>query len=283
MNDYDVALKRIITRPGSGLLRELTGCSRLRWLNIELPEVSNRQVDLLGESDSGELFHIELQSTNEPDFLERMAKYKFAIKASCGRFPRQIVLYVGDRPPAMETWIEVPDLMFRYHLVNIKDLDGQALLRSRDLSDNVIAILTNLGSQPGTLKQIVWQIANGPEAERATAFAELRILAGLRKLRDEVKKEVQMPITEDIMQNEFVMPFIERGFAKGRAEGLEQGLEKGLERGRLEILLGLIESRFGPVNAKTQGWLETLSADQIKSASLRIFTAKSVDELLDLN
>jgi hypothetical protein len=41
MHEYDVALKRILTRPGSALLFALTGAAKLRWLNVELPKVNN--------------------------------------------------------------------------------------------------------------------------------------------------------------------------------------------------------------------------------------------------
>lgn len=273
MNEYDVALKRILTRPGSGLLKALTGHSQLHWLNVELPEVTNRQADLLGESDREELFHIELQSSNESDFLDRMGGYKFAIKNKCKRYPRQLVLYVGDRPPKMATEIDIPDLSFRYHLVDIKDLDGEDLLRSRDLGDNVSAILTRLGNQPGTVRRIVRRIAQGAAGERETAFAELRILAGLRKLRTEVKQEERnMPITEDIMENELVWPFIERGMARG--------MEKGMEKGKKDMLLGLIEQRFGSTSPQTRSRVESLSLEQVHAASLRIFSAKSVEDLL---
>ena len=49
MQEYDIALKRVLTRPGSLLLYALTGCKVLHWLNVELPQTSNLRVDLLGE------------------------------------------------------------------------------------------------------------------------------------------------------------------------------------------------------------------------------------------
>ncbi len=286
----------MITRPGSGLLKALTGYSELHWLNVELPEVTNRQVDLLGEAPDGELFHIELQSTNEPGFLERMGRYKFQIKSRYGRYPRQLVLYVGDQPPRMETSLDVPDMSFRYHLVDIKDLDGEALLASPALSDNVIAILTRFGSEPGTVRRIIEQISRGSAGERENAFAGLRILAGLRKLRKEVIREAKnMPITEDIMQNELVWPFIERGMSRGMEQGMSRGMEQGMSRGmeqgiargmeqglgqgRLEILLGQIDERFGPPSKEIQERLEALSPAQVIAASRKIFTAQSVDDL----
>jgi uncharacterized protein DUF4351 len=65
MHEYDVALKNILTRPGSSVLAQLTGASSLKWINVEAPKVSNRRVDLLGELPDGSLVHIELQSRNE--------------------------------------------------------------------------------------------------------------------------------------------------------------------------------------------------------------------------
>src|SRR5579863_3997001 len=56
MHEYDVALKNILTRPGSSVLNQLTGASSLKWLNVEAPKVNNRRVDLLGELPTGVWF-----------------------------------------------------------------------------------------------------------------------------------------------------------------------------------------------------------------------------------
>jgi len=37
MHEYDVALKNILTRPGSSVLTQLTGASSLKWINVEAP------------------------------------------------------------------------------------------------------------------------------------------------------------------------------------------------------------------------------------------------------
>jgi hypothetical protein len=79
VHEYDVALKRFLTRPGNLLLKTITGASSLRWLNVETPLVRNLRVDLLGESPDGELIHIELQSRNEKSFPFRMGEYSFAV------------------------------------------------------------------------------------------------------------------------------------------------------------------------------------------------------------
>jgi hypothetical protein len=48
MHEYDVALKVLLQASTDSLLRQLTGVSVARWLNVEIPEVSNSRADLLG-------------------------------------------------------------------------------------------------------------------------------------------------------------------------------------------------------------------------------------------
>ena len=111
LDEYDVALKSILTRPGSSVLAQLIGASSLKWINVESPKVSNRRVDLLGELPDGNLIHIELQSRNEKDLPWRMAEYLFGIGRQYGRLPRQVVLYVGEAPMRMKDRVEGPDVL----------------------------------------------------------------------------------------------------------------------------------------------------------------------------
>jgi hypothetical protein len=264
MHEYDVALKRILTRPGSALLSALTGADRLQWLNVETPRVRNLRLDLLGQLPSKELIGIEFQSRNERRFPMRMGEYLFATGRTYGRLPRQIVLYVGEPKMSMKDRIETPDLSYRFHIVDIRDLDGEALLASRNLGDNIIAILTRLGSQPDIVRRILERIAKGPAEERGEAMEEFSILAGLRRLTAEVQKEAEkVPILNDIMDDEFLGPLIR----KGRAEG------------QREILLAQVEQRFGPLTPRIRKRLTALKPKQIKSAALRVLDAERVEDL----
>lgn len=125
MHEYDVALKSILTRPGSSILTQLIGVRSLKWINVEAPKVNNRRVDLLGELPDGNLVHIELQSRNEKDFALRMAEYAFGIRRKYGHLPHQVALYVGEAPLRMKDRIEGPDVSVRFHLVDIRNLDGE--------------------------------------------------------------------------------------------------------------------------------------------------------------
>ena len=99
MRGYDAALKNILMALTGAAFRLATGADQvLAWRNVELPEVRSLRVDLLGETASGGLVHVELQSTNDPDMSLRMLEYATAIRRACGRFPEQVVFYAGQNP-----------------------------------------------------------------------------------------------------------------------------------------------------------------------------------------
>jgi len=91
--------------------------------------VRNTRVDLLGETERGELVHIELQSTNDAAMALRRAQYCLRVYRQFGRFPQQVVVYVGGVPAWMSTELH-PSLDYSYRLVDIRELDAERLLES---------------------------------------------------------------------------------------------------------------------------------------------------------
>jgi len=172
-------------------MRELTGTTVAKWLDVELPKVQNLRLDLLGETVDGRLVHLELQSSNDPAMPFRMVEYCLGVHRLLGQFPRQILLYVGEAPMHMENQLHGPGLAFEYRLIDIRTLNGDLLLESGDVGDNIIAILTRLRDDKEAVHKIVERIAGLATAERETALAQLMILAGLRHLSNAVEQERQ--------------------------------------------------------------------------------------------
>ena len=161
-------------------------------------------------------------------------------------------------------------------------MDGEPLMSSPRLSDNVLAVLTRLGSRPGTVRRILERIAKGPVAERGGALTELSILAGLRKLNGEVKRETRkMPILEDIMNNEIFGPAIRQGLKQGRVEGRQEGRHEGRLEGQRDILLRQIERRFGKVLPTVRKRLAAFTSDQLEAVGLRLLDAGRVEDLFE--
>jgi hypothetical protein len=182
VQDYDVTLKLLLQGPASVTMRALAGTAVARWLDVELPKVQNRRLDLLGETVDGGLVHVELQSSHDASIPLRMAEYCLGVFRLFGRFPQQVVLSVGEPQLRMPSALRGPGVLFEYRLIDIRELDGNRLLESEDVGDNVIAILAQLRDHRGAVRKIVERIAGLAAAERDKATAQLFILVGLRRL-----------------------------------------------------------------------------------------------------
>jgi hypothetical protein len=259
MHEYDVAFK-LVLQSASLALRELAGTTVARWLSVELPEVRNTRVDLLGETAAGELVHIELQSSNDPKMALRMAEYCLSILRQFGRFPLQIVLYTGEPPLRMKAELNGPTLRYSYRLVDIRNLDGEKLLESPNIGDNIVAIVTGLRDARAAVHRTLERIARLSPAERETAFEELRILAGLRKLGGVFWEEAKtMPITEDIRDHDLLgLPIIE-----GQKKTIRHQLVK----------------RFGPLPTWAEERLQQLPWQELDDLSERVLDAPTLEDV----
>jgi hypothetical protein len=273
MQEYDVALKLLLQGHAKLIIQELAGGAVEKWLDIELPKVRNLRMDLLGETVDGNLIHVELQSSNEAAMALRMAEYYLGVFRLFGKFPRQVLLYVGEAPLRMSSELRGPDLSFRYRALDIRDLDGDRLIESEEVGDNVIAILARLRDDRGAIRKIIGKIASLAPAERAAALSQLLILAGLRRLEETVVREVQkMPIHIDILENKVLGPPFKRG--------LEEGLQEGERKGVLTILHRQIEKRFGAIPSWAEHRLAGRSTHELEELSVRVLDATSMEDLL---
>jgi predicted transposase YdaD len=293
MHDYDVTLKRLFRSSAQQTLAQLTGKVIEKWLPVELPQVRNLRIDLLGEAHDGTLIQIELQSTNDAHIQKRMFKYCEAVYDLYDRIPWQIVLYVGEAKLRMPHEIREGRVVLVYDLVDIRTLDGKRLRESEGLGDNVIAILSRMRHRDKAVREIIGRIAERTGSQRQEALEELLLLAGLRKrlaglVREEVRK---MPLEINILENEVLGPVFKKGLEKGRKEGrkegreegrevgLQQGEQKGRQEGELAILRRLMEKRFGALPAWAAEWLASRSTAELEEISVRLLDAATIEEL----
>jgi hypothetical protein len=169
----------------------------------------------------------------------------------------------------MESALRGPGVSFEYRLIDIREMDGDHLLESEDLGDNIIAILARLRDDKKAVHKIVERIAGLGAAERESALGQLTILAGLRHLWATVERETRkMPIDVDIREHEFLGPIIIEAERKGRQEG------------EMTVLRRQIETRFGALPGWAAEKLASLPASELEDLSVRVLDAKSIDELL---
>ncbi len=277
MHEYDISLKLLLRDSSGSVLKSLTGVEVRKWLDVEMPEIRDTRVDLLGETAGGELIHIELQSTNDFMMPVRMLEYCTRVFRLFRRYPRQILLYVGEAALRMETELVAPNLAFRYEVADMRDLDGEPLLESAETSDNVIAVLARLRDEREAVRRILTRVAQLDQEAKGLAFQQLIRLAGLRQLEEYVEQEARkMPLLDDIMDNKVLGRERRRGIEIGREEGLHEGLQKG----ELKMLSRQIEKRFGKVPAWAADILEKKTTAELEELGLRILDVDSLESLL---
>jgi predicted transposase YdaD len=84
-----------------------------------------------------------------------------------------------------------------------------------------------------------------------------------------------MPILNDIMDHDLLGPLIRQGRDEGRAEGRAEGRSEG----QMELLLALIERRFGRVPARYRKQLAALTPEELKTAGLRLMDVQRLEDL----
>src|SRR5215469_9786365 len=266
---YDTAFKLTLQHVDVAM-RELVGSAVSSWKNVEFPQVRASRADLLGETKAGELVHIELQSGNTKDMVIRMLEYGLAALRKHRRYPTQVCLYVGEKLPKMKRELRGPKLKYSYRLVDVRDLDGERLLKSGRVDDNIIALLAGISDQREAARVVVQRIRRLREGERQSVLARLVILAGLRKTLGKMVEEEarKVPILNDILDHEVVGPEIKKGIQVGR------------QKEGLTILRRLIKKRFGSVPNWAEERLAKLSAKELEELSVRLLDAKSIESLL---
>jgi Domain of unknown function (DUF4351) len=265
LQEYDVALKLLLRLPGLLALQELVGARVETWMDAEIPRIQNLRADLLGRAADGSLIHLELQSSNDGIMALRMAEYALGIFRLYRQFPRQVLVYVGEAPLRMKTELRGPDFLFHYRAVDIRTLDGDQLLESTAVGDNVIAILTGLRDHKEAVRRIVERIAGLPGAQREASLSQLLVLSGLRHLEESVEQEARkMPILNSILDNKV----------------LGREYKRGLQDGELTVLHRQVEKKFGPLPSWAEERLAGRSTTELEELSIRVLDAASLEDLL---
>ena len=260
MMKYDTTLKSLFRQSPPVALQQITGQAITRWTPVELPKVQNLRTDLLGETTDGQLVQIEIQSDNDPAMPFRMLQYSVAITDVYKSIPRQVVLYVGSGPLNMPEAYEWEFGIARYTLIDIRDLDGEALLASPIPSDNVLGVLARLRERSRSIRILIEKLTKLDPHESASYARALLILAGLRPgLAPELEKAMTYQFDPAILENEVLGPIYREG-----------------ERA---VLRRLIERRFGPVPDWAETRLATLSSEEVDDISARLLDAQSLEQL----
>ena len=234
---YDIPLRKLLKELPVQFLK-LLGISidpkKSKLLDVKLPKLFEREADLVFEH-QGNIYHIEIQSVDDPKMIYRMLHYNLLIRENYGRKPKQFVVYVGEKPPKrMENVLEDEDLKFSYTLVDVSQIDCSELIKSSSPSDWVLAILCKMEDEVKGIREILKRVAQIENQEERRRYLELILhIARLRPKRLDLLKreEEKMPITIEVEKDPLY----------------KEGLQKGLELKAKEDAINLYKELKLPV------------------------------------
>ena len=190
------------------------------------------------------------------------------------------------------------DALLMVFATNTKAANGSAkAIRTGHPGWNLIPLMSGVGRTPGkppdgtrfAAELVVLRVITGEHKlsshdGRMFALAALkgappsRRLRYARYIRALAPPRERQPL-EDLMKTVLKDDFMDGLIEEGLAKGLAKGLEKGVAKGRAEMLLDLLETRFGvPANVRERVDACT-DAAQIRTWFRRALNASSLDEV----
>ena len=282
----DGALKDYFVSERPGLLTDLTGgIPVVEFLNVDLPKVLERRADIVMTLQDDSLFHVEFQSTNRSDIMLRMAEYYLLLRRRFRRRRvRQAVLFTGPAKLRMKPRLIDGPMSFRCEIHDIREWSAEALLRSPNEADRLLAMLGTTADLSDVVNRIVSLTAAMPVSQRSAALATLKSLASLRGVVDIIKKEENaMPIYVDISTSPLFREEYKDLMAKfeaGRKEAQEEGLELGREEGIRTALKTALRAAFTRVPRWASDRIDHASHERLMDWIVRVHGAANIEAVI---
>jgi len=241
--------------------------------------------------DSFFLIHVENQAARVSDFSERMFHYYCYLTLQYGLpiYPIAVFSYDTPRNPEPSGYQEAfPDLKvltFNYRVIQLNRIPWRRYITSDNPA--ACALMAKMKIAPKDrprvklecLRMLAKLQLDPDKAKLIGVFIESYLqlsAAEMAKYEREFSK-----LTEE--EQEATMELMTSWEKKGLEQGLNQGLNAGLHDGKAQMLLRLLQSRFGSIpqalNARVSG-LSSSALDDLGDALLDLATLDDVERWL---
>ena len=154
------------------------------------------------------------------------------------RFPKQLVVYVGEKDIEIKNSLSFNGNHFSYEIKNIKDIDCTLLIESDNINDNILSILCNIKDTQKLFFKLKSRLLNLDQKQKEDYIRKMLYLLRLRpKLNDEFHR---------LREKELAMPFViektkDPLYKEGLYDGEKRGVKIGEKRGKLEDAIIMVE------------------------------------------
>ena len=279
MAETDSLLKRLVSTFVLDFAAWLLGTAvqTVRPLPSELPAstVTVDQVFLVTLTDGREiLLHIEFQGRRSHApmqwrMLDYMPRLAFAYRLDM----ESVVLYIGRGAGTHDTGVYqvnglagTPVLAWQYRVVRLWDLRAEALLTTAPVALLALVGQMQMADPETTLTAVVARMRQVVDGERRG-----HLLTALLALlpEEEMVTMVERLLTEDDLLAELDLPYLRKIRDEGR------------QKGEAEMLLRLLQLRFGPLSTEVTARVTAADAETLLHWSERVLSAPTLDVVFD--
>ncbi len=245
-------------------------------VDLSTVQITADKVFQLCASETGYL-HIEPQSSRDDSLPLRLTCYNLLINYKRSGPVHSVVVLLrreAQFPGLTGVFHNFDNLVFRYGIVRVWELDGEALLHG-PIGSTPLALLTD--SANGQLKEYVnrlaerYREANVPEDVESLLLTSGYILLGLRYTQEEIRTAF---LGASGMQESVTYQAILR-------EGEARGEARGSLLSRQADIITVLEARFGFITEDLKNTiLVNTDTDRLKEIMIQAATIASLDELV---
>ncbi len=229
------------------------------------------------------LVHVEVQGEPETAFAERMFVYNHKIRDAHG-VPVASLAVLADADPRFRPEHYRDDLWgcsvdFRFPMVKLIDWDTPEAWPALEASNNPFALVV--------MAQIRAKATKDPETRKAWKFRLIRLMYDRGYARKDILElfrvidwMIQLPGTLETTFRQEIFTYEESKQMPYVTTVERAGIEKGYRQGEADLLLWLIEKKFGETSANAlRERVESADSDTLRLWSERILTADTPDAL----
>ncbi|MBF0539765.1 MAG: hypothetical protein HQL03_16110 [Nitrospirae bacterium] len=253
---YDKIIKELIGDIERPLIEKVLGikADKVSKLNVITQLTDEREADfvLKVDNDDGTAFiiHAEFQSTNDSNMLDRMLRYFVHIYTLHKVIIKQYVIFIGKDEMKMDNVLDMPDIHYRYELINMSDIPCEQFLYSGVPKEIVLSILCNSGNRDERsfereiLAELIKHTIGGLDLSKY--IRQLYVFSKLKDMQKTLLEEVeQMPIVYDLETDIWFMKGVQKGIEKGLVEGRQEGRQEGRVEAMHNTVEILLRRKFG--------------------------------------
>ena len=250
MAEKDIISKDIIKRLIEDISKYLFNLdiTLLEVLETQTQRIEERRADIVvrvKELDREYILHIEVQNNNDNDIDTRMLRYLTDIRLQWPKYEiEQYLIYIGKKELTMKPGIQSRGLDYRYHLINMHDIDCEHFLQSHKPEALIIAILCDFKGRDERevihyiLSELKRYYKDNEKAFR-DSVAMLEVLSLNRELQDIVQEE------EDMLSARIdELPSYHIGMERGLEKGKLKWTNMGKIEGKIEIAIKLKKKEY---------------------------------------